>query len=80
MKNYIAEEDHIMFDGTNLVSHSKKMEGAKIGYNSKQNYDPQFNILFLFSSELKAPVFYRLLPGNMREVKAFKLTIQEAGI
>jgi transposase len=80
MKNYIQDQDHIMFDGTNLVSHSKKIEGAKIGYNSKQDYDPQFNILFLFSSQLKAPVFYRLLPGNIRDVKAFKLTVQEAGI
>lgn len=80
MKNFINDQDHIMFDGTNLVSHSQKIEAAKIGYNSKQDYDPQLNILFLFSSELKSPVFYRLLPGNIRDVKAFKLTIQEAGI
>lgn len=80
MKNYIKNEDYILFDGTNLVSHSGKIEEAKIGYNSKQDYDPQLNILFLFSSEFKTPIFYRLLPGNIRDVKAFKLTVQEAGI
>ncbi|HKJ32442.1 MAG TPA: transposase [Balneolales bacterium] len=80
MKNYIRDHDHILFDGTHFVSHSKKIDSAKIGYNSKRDFDPQLNILFLFSSQLKAPVFYRLIPGNIRDVKAFKLTLEEACI
>ncbi len=80
MKNFIHSDDYILFDGTNFISYSKNIEGAKIGYNSKQNFEPQINILFLFSNKLQSPVFYRLLPGNIRDVKAFKLTLQEAGI
>ncbi len=80
MKAFVRNDDYILFDGTNFVSHSKNIESAKIGYNSKQVFEPQLNVLFLFSSTLKTPVFYRLLPGNIRDVKAFKLTVQEAGI
>jgi transposase len=53
---------------------------SKQGYNSSQIHDPQINLLFLFSATLKLPVFYRILPGNIREVKSFKLTIDESGL
>jgi transposase len=36
--------------------------------------------MFLFSTKLKLPVYYRILPGNIREVKAFKLTLEESGL
>ncbi len=78
MSSFLKEKDMILIDATNLITHSKKMEIAHLGYNTKQEYEPQVNIMFLFSMQLQLPVFYRVLPGNIREVSAFKLTLEEA--
>ncbi len=44
------------------------------------NFDPQFNLLYLYSSKSRMPVFYKILPGNIREVKAFKNCLLEADL
>ncbi|MFA5300071.1 MAG: hypothetical protein WC389_17940 [Lutibacter sp.] len=71
-QSFIREEDHILIDVTHLISHSQYIDIARYGYNSQNEYDPQINLMFMFSSELQTPVFYRVLPGNIREVSAFK--------
>lgn len=78
MKQFIESNDSIIFDGTQFISHSKLIEDSKIGYSSKHNFEPQMNILFLFSVNNQKPLFYRLLPINITDVKAFKLKMQEA--
>jgi transposase len=80
MRSFIKGGDYILADGTHLISHSQNMTLAKEGYNSSQIHDPQINLMFLFSAKLKLPVFYRILAGNIREVKSFKLTIEESGL
>lgn len=80
MQSFFPKDDCILFDGTQFISHSKQIKQAKVGYSSKQNYQPQLNILFLFSTTIKLPLFYRILPGNITDVKAFKLTLEETGI
>jgi len=72
--------DYMLIDATHLLSYSKNMEIAKPGYNSQNEHAPQVNLLFIYSAKLQLPVYYRIVPGNVREVKAFKLTIQESGI
>ena len=62
MRSFIQGGDYILADGTHLVSPSQKLTIAKQGYNSLQSYDPQVNSMFSFSSKLKLPVFYRILP------------------
>lgn len=78
MGSFLKEKDMVLIDATNLITHSKKIEIAHLGYNTKQEYEPQVNIMFLFSMNLQLPVFYRVLPGNIREVSAFKLTLEES--
>lgn len=34
----------------------------------------------MFSQTQHEPVYYRLLPGNIRDVKSVKLSLKEAGI
>jgi len=80
MRSFIRGKDFILIDGTHIISHSQHMEINKIGYNSKRQFDPQFNLMFLFSSKLNTPIFYRILPGNIREIRSFKLSIEESGI
>lgn len=72
--------DYMLIDATHLLSYSQDMEIAKPGYNNQHEFAPQVNLLFVYSSTLQLPVYYRIVPGNVREVKAFKLTLKESGI
>ena len=80
LKQFIVGEETLLIDMTHKPSFSNKNPFAQIGYNSQRSFDPQVNLLLLFSQDRKMPVYYRLLPGNIREIKAFKLTLKESGI
>ncbi len=70
----------MIIDATHLLSYSEEMEIAKPGYNHQQEFASKVNLLFIYSSTLNIPVYYRCVAGNIREVKAFKLTLQDSGI
>lgn len=79
-KEFLKHAKHIAFDVSHIISNSKKMNINFQGYNSKRDFDPQVNALYLFSTDIKMPAYYRILPGNISGVKALKLTIDEAGL
>lgn len=79
-KEFSKPGEHILMDMTAIHSKSKEMSLNHPGYNSSGNFDPQANLLLLFSQTLHEPVYYRLLPGNIRDVKSVKLSLKEAGI
>ncbi len=72
--------NYMLIDATHLLSYSQGMEIAKIGYNNQHEFTSQVNMLFIYSATVKIPVYYSIVPGNVREVKAFKLTLQDSGI
>jgi len=80
MKSFIEKGDHILIDATHVLSQSEQMDIARKGYNAQLNFEQQFNLLYVYSATNRMPVFYRLLPGNVREVKAFKNTLLQAGL
>jgi len=68
----------VLFDVSSITSLSKRMETfPHVGYNNSKNFDPQMNIMFIHSVDQRMPLYYRLLPGNIREVKAFSLSLKE---
>lgn len=80
MKSFIGKDKYLLMDATHIPSSSNLITLAKRGYNSQMNFDPQFNLLYLYSAKTHMPVYYRLLGGNIREVKAFKNCLLESGI
>jgi len=80
MKSFIHNDDYILIDATGLPSQSAQIPLAKRGYSNPMNFDPQFNLLYIYSAASRMPVYYKLLPGNIREVKAFKNSLLEAGL
>ena len=72
--------DNIIFDGTDLLSSSKKMSIAKLSKNKKGTYDSLLNIMFVFSVGLQLPIYYRISAGNIKDIKAFKLSLKESNI
>lgn len=80
MQSFIKPNDYVMVDMTNMFSASNSMRFVKQGYNSDMIFEGQFNLMYIYSPELKQPVFYRLFAGNTKEVTGFKLCLQESGL
>jgi len=79
-KHFVREGEKVLLDMTHVITHSRQIEAAQSGYNNVMSFEPQVNLMYLFSSQQHEPVYYRLLPGNIRDVKAFTLTTQECGL
>ena len=73
-------EDCILFDGTDIFSSSHQMELPKFSKSKLGTYDDMVNLMCIFSVKQQAPVYYRLLPGNIKDVSAFKMSLQESGV
>ncbi len=73
-------DNYFLIDATHLLTNLRGIDITKISYNSKGEYSPKANLMFIYSESLKTPVFYRLVPGNIREAKAFRLTLDEISI
>lgn len=72
--------EHVLIDLTHLPSRSLNGSIAQTGYNNQRNYDGQINVLYIFGNQSLRPIFYRIVPGNIRELTAFVLTMKESGI
>jgi transposase len=53
------------------------MDITKLTKTKKGNFDTASNIMFAFSTGLKLPLYYRVLPGNIKDIKTFKLSLDE---
>lgn len=69
----------ILFDGHRLLSASKTMDNAELGYDSKRRYKPQVNLLYMFTlgENTGYPVYYKQFIGSTPDVVAFKDLIEE---
>lgn len=79
-KEFKGTKNNILFDGTDLLSKSKLIEITEYSKTKKGGYNSLTNLMFAFSVDLKLPLYYRLLPGNIKDIKAFKLSLAELGI
>ena len=71
--------EYVLIDGTHVLNNSNA-ELSEIGYSATKAYRPQVNLLYIFDKEGHSPLYYRLLPGNIREVKSFQLSLKESGL
>jgi hypothetical protein len=81
MKSFLdTPSEYFLFDMTNFFSNSTQVDYVRQGYNSDMVFDTQINLMYIYSTQLQMPVYYRLQDGNTREVSAFKICLEEAGI
>jgi len=78
LNHFIEGNKHIVFDATNIISKSGKMDINRVGYKNPRQFNTQVNLLYAFALESKTPVYYRVIPGNIRDVTALKLTVTES--
>jgi len=79
-RSFKVSEDCILFDGTDIFSRSEQMELPKFSKSKFGTYDDMINLMCIFSVKQQTPVYYRLLPGNIKDVSAFKMCLLESGV
>jgi transposase len=80
LSKYIAQEESIAVDLTHIFSLSENVISATLGRNSQQEYTPQINLFLLFSMDRMKPIFYRLVPGSIRDVSSLLLSMEESSV
>jgi transposase len=56
------------------------MDLPKLGRSKSGAYDDLINHMWVFSVQLQEPTYYRLLPGNIKDIAAFRLCLLESGV
>lgn len=67
----------VMIDSTHIPTLSENLHVNALGYNPQRSYDPQIRLMYIFSAEMKQPVYYRLINGNITDVKSMKKCLEE---
>lgn len=83
MNSYTRDKDRfILFDGHRILSSSKNLDMAEVGYDSKMRYFPQVNLIYMFSLDEKGsyPEYYKQYIGSVPDVSAFEDIIRETNI
>ena len=83
MKEMMEQEDRfIIFDGHRLLSSSRTMDNAELGYDSKRRYKPQINLMYMFAigDNTGCPVYYKQYVGSTPDVSAFVDILSESGV
>ncbi len=79
MNYFCSGSSNIIFDGTDLISASRKMGLAKMTKTKTGAFDNALNMMMVYSLDRKLPSYYRILPGDIKDVKAFKICMDESG-
>ena len=72
----------VLFDGHRLLSASKTMENAEVGYDSKCRYKPQINVIYLYTlgENTGFPAYYKQYIGSTPDISAYTDILKESGL
>ena len=74
------EQNFVLMDSTHALSVSENLAINAKGYNPDFDFEKQIRLMYLFSAQMKQPVYYRLINGNITDVKSMSLCIKEMNI
>lgn len=79
-EDVVDGEAFLLCDGHRLISASRTLENAEIGYDSKQRYKPQVNVLYMFTlgENTGSAAFYKQYVGSTPDTIAFRDIIHDA--
>ena len=79
LRKFCHEDTEVIFDGTDILSASRKMDLPRLSKVKSGGFGMATNIMFGYSLAAGLANYYRLLPGSIKDVKAFKICAQEYG-
>ena len=74
------EQNFVLMDSTHTLSVSENLAVNAKGYNPNSDFEKQIRLMYLFSAQMKQPVYYRLINGNITDIKSMSLCIKEMNI
>lgn len=77
---FMHSNKFVMMDSTHAASLSEQIAINAKGYNPNHDYDKQVRLMYLFSAQLKQPVYFRLINGNITDSKSMSLCVKEMNI
>lgn len=80
LKEFNSSQDNIIFDGSDIINNSEQIELNKLSKSKTGTFENIINTMFIFSLQKHIPIYYRILAGNIKDIKAFKLSLIESGI
>lgn len=75
-----GNNNFVMMDSTHVSTVSEQLGINAKGYNPSHDFDEQIRLVYLFSAKIKQPVYYRLINGNITDIKSMSLCIKEMNI
>jgi len=75
-----SETEYWAYDISTISSFSECLQQVQYGLNKEHDHLPQFNLALLFGETSNLPFGYRILPGNMPDVKTVKQLIAELDV
>jgi len=75
-----ADNKFVLMDSTHVSTVSEQLGINAKGYNPAHDFDKQIRLMYLFSAKMKQPVYYRLVNGNIPDVKSMSLCIKEMSV
>ena len=79
MRKYAGGGGNIIFDGTDILSSSAKMDFPRMSKTRLGGFDRAINLMMAFSTKRMLPVYYRILPGDVKDIIAFMTSLDEFG-
>lgn len=79
MRKYSGGGGNILFDGTDILSASTKMDFPRMSKTKLGGFADAVNLMMAFSTKQILPVYYRILPGNVKDITAFLTSFDEFG-
>eukprot|EP01035_Chromulina_nebulosa_P032601 gene32601-43556_t len=85
MKSLLGKDDakdaeFVMMDSTHVHSNSDLLTVNAKGYNPDFDFDRQVRLMYLFSAQMQKPVYYRLVNGNITDLRSMSLCVEEMRI
>ena len=82
MRETTGASPYYLIDGTRTVSASDGILRAMPGHSKTKGFLPQVNRVYIMAMSGRGgvPAFYRNVAGNIPDVSALKLTLEDAGI
>jgi transposase len=79
-ENAPETENFVLMDSTHVMSASDGLAINAQGYNPSFDFGKQIRLMYMFSANLKEPIYYRLLNGNIPDISSISLCFKEIGL
>lgn len=79
MDYFCKGSSDIIFDGTDLLSASRLMGLPQLTKTKTGAFEKAVSMMMVYSLDFRLPAYYRLLPGNIKDVKSFRICMEESG-